>query len=139
MKALLFSFALGMIAVFQGGLNRQFASKSGLHSAVLFNSVVLLVASATYFFLTSRNGETNFKFEWWYVLPGLCGAGLVFGIPWAIPQIGAVRVFLCVVAGQMVMSVLWDQIMEQRQFDLLTVLGILLTMCGLIVANWQRV
>ncbi|MEQ1724003.1 MAG: DMT family transporter [Pseudobdellovibrio sp.] len=139
MQALAFSVFIGMMAVLQGGLNRQISGKYGLHVAFLINSLVFLVIAGSYWFFSSRTATADFKMEWWYIFPGIFGAMLVFGIPWAIPQIGALRVFLCLVGGQMVMSLLWDSFIEKRPPDLQTLVGTMLTLSGLAVANWQKV
>lgn len=141
MQALLFSIFIGMMAVLQGGLNRQISGKYGLSTAFLINSLVFLVIAGTYWFLSAsaRAGNDSFKMEWWYIFPGIFGAMLVFGIPWAIPQIGALKVFLCLVGGQMIMSLLWDTFIEKRPPDMQTIIGTAVTVSGLAIANWQKV
>lgn len=141
MLALFFSIFIGMMAVLQGGLNRQIAGKYGLSTAFFINSLVFLIIATTYWFMSAsaRAGNETFKMEWWYIFPGIFGALLVFGIPWSIPQIGALRVFLCIVGGQMVMSLLWDSFIEKRPPDMQTIVGTLFAISGLAIANWQKV
>jgi len=74
--------------------------------------------------------------EWWYLLPGICGFALVMGIPWAIPRIGATRVFLFVVVGQMIASLVWDLIVEKKTPDIQRLVGAALAIGGLLVSSW---
>ena len=124
---------LGVMAVIQGGLNRQISGHWGLASATLFNSIVLLVASVALFALANWQParlpdffhmKGSFAaFHWWYLIPGLCGLALVAGIPFAINRLGAFSVFLGIVGGQLVMSLVWDALVEHRPVTLLRLAG----------------
>ena len=139
MAALLFSLFLGAVAVMQGGLNRMMATRMPLSYAVLINSLLFFAVAIAYWFFSARHTESSIKPEWWYILPGILGAIFVFGIPWAIPQIGALKVFLCIVVGQMVMSIVWDKIIENKTPDLQSLLGTGITVVGVIVASWRKI
>jgi uncharacterized membrane protein YdcZ (DUF606 family) len=141
MKAILFSLILGVLAVLQGGLNRQFSGKFSLAHAFLVNSIVLLSIAVVFWFISQKSGSiaAEFKWQWWFLIPGICGAGLVLGIPWAIPQIGALQVFLCLVVSQMIASTIWDSVVENRQPDAFRICGAGLAIVGLIVANWKEI
>lgn len=146
MTAWIFAFGLGAVAVLQGGLNRLISEKLSLGATVLLNALVFLTVALVYWFFAERSsgqsglsGVGGFKPEWWYLIPGVLGAIFVFGIPWAIPQIGALRVFLCIVAGQMVVSIIWDKLAENRSPDLQGVLGALLAVAGVVVASWKKI
>lgn len=140
MTAWIFAFGLGAVAVLQGGLNRLISEKLPLGATVLLNAVVFLAVALVYWFFAERQSlQSGLKPEWWYIIPGVLGAIFVFGIPWAIPQIGALRVFLCIVAGQMVVSIVWDKLAENRSPDLQGVLGALLAVAGVVVASWKKI
>ena len=124
---------LGIAAVIQGGLNRQISDQWGLASAVLFNTLVMLVFTALLLiiakwkpellpeFFRMRGGLAAFR--WWYLIPGLCGLALVVGIPFVIQRVGAFPVFLGILGGQMVMSLAWDALVEHRPLTSLRLAG----------------
>lgn len=124
---------LGVMAVIQGGLNRQISGHWGLASATLFNSIVLLVASVGLLIIAKWRPELLPEFfqmkggfaafRWWYLIPGLCGLALVAGIPLAMNRLGAFSVFLGLLGGQLVMSLVWDAMVEQRPVTLLRLAG----------------
>lgn len=124
---------LGIAAVIQGGLNRQISNQWGLASAVLFNTLVMLMFMALLLviakwrpewlpqFFRMKGGFTAFR--WWYLVPGLCGLALVVGIPFAIQRVGTLPVFLGILGGQMVMSLAWDALVEHRPLTTLRLAG----------------
>lgn len=128
-----FPALLGVAAVLQAGLNRQISTHWGLAGATLFNTVVLLGASLALVVLVRIRPELFPSFftlkgglgaiRWWWLLPGLCGLALVGGIPWAISRVGAFPVFLGLLGGQMVMSLLWDALVEGHPVTVIRILG----------------
>lgn len=138
--ATLLPLLLGFAAVLQGGLNRQIASAIGLSQAALLNSLVLMLATGGLVLWTRYQPQDLPPFfhlkpglpglSWWWLLPGLLGIGLVTGIPWAIARLGAFPVFLGILTGQLVLSVVWDAVVEQRPMTLVRLLGAALAMVG---------
>jgi transporter family-2 protein len=131
---------LGVAAVLQGGLNRQIAARVGLPSAVLLSAATLLLAAIALWMLACRapaglpwylqlHGHIGL-FKAWWVLPGLLGMTIVLGIPFAIQRVGAFPVFLGVLAGQLLTSLLWDALMEGRPLTPMKVCGALLALAG---------
>lgn len=128
---------LGLAAVIQGGLNRQISGQWGLSNAAFFNTLVLLAATAgllvytvtrpeslpEFFRVKGGLGASWASFRWWYLIPGLCGMSLVVGIPYAIQRIGAFPVFLGILGGQLVASLLWDAAVEHRPVTLVRLAG----------------
>ncbi len=124
---------LGVVAVLQGGLNRQISGQWGLSGAALFNTLVLLIATVSLFMVAKARPDLlpeffrprgSFQaFQWWYLIPGLCGMALVVGIPFAIHRLGAFPVFLGILGGQLVMSLIWDAMMEHRPVTALRLAG----------------
>lgn len=156
------SFSLGAIAVLQGGLNRQIAREWGLSVAIFMNAFLLLIL-ATLFILvcyfypqyfnqvfspkvnfsepatTGHNSWQTFltQWRWWFMIPAFCGFALVSGIPALIPKLGAAGVFLCIVVGQMVFSLLWDLKIEAMPPDPKKLLGVALAFLGLMISYWK--
>jgi uncharacterized membrane protein YdcZ (DUF606 family) len=131
---------LGFFTVLQGGLNRRIISLWGLPSAVGLNALVLFSFASLLFFVSYKMGERapeilRVKLNWslwqpWFVFPGLMGLALVFGIPWAISQWGALRTFMIVICSQILMSALWDLIIENTPLTSTRVIGAGLTILG---------
>lgn len=141
--ALLVAFFIGAGTVAQGGINKDIGKSWGLASAVLFNNTVVAILSLLIFILVKimpqkfpelfRPSETTFTFQWHYIIPALCGLAVVVGIPWAINQIGAVKVFLVMVLAQLLASLFWDWYVEGLTLTSYRWIGILLAACGTIL------
>lgn len=140
-------FFLGILAVMQGGLNRQISREWGLAGATLTNNFVLLVCGLALFFTTRFSPESVpaffrpktglSSFSWWYLLPGLCGFSLVTGLPFTIQRIGATRVFVGLIAAQLLTSLLWDARIENLPVTGTRVLGALLAFGGAVLVSWK--
>jgi bacterial/archaeal transporter family-2 protein len=143
--ALMVPFALGLLAVVQVGLNRRIAAAIGLMPATILNAGVLL-AVAVVLFLYARglrpqagewtSGAGAFgEFGWWWLVPGLCGLALVAGMPWAVKRIGALQLFVALVAAQMVFSLAWDHFVEHVAVTTPRVIGAALAIAGAFVTT----
>ncbi len=142
---LLFPVLFGFCSVLQGGLNRRIVQYWSLPTAVLFNGLVLLSSASLFFalfyYLGDRLPESlRIKWDWgvwrpWFVLPGLMGLALVFGIPWSISQWGALKTFVVIIASQVVMSMIWDVAVEGLALSYLRMGGAVLTVLGAVLAS----
>lgn len=143
----LLSFLLGAVAVLQGGLNRQIAREWGLSSAIFLNSIILLLIALSFviaciffpqMFPAAFVPRLNFsQWRWWYIIPAFCGFALVAGIPALIPKLGAAGVFLCIVVGQMIFSLIWDIKIENLPIDSRRLIGVGLAFIGLLISYWK--
>ena len=138
---------VGAMTVLQGGLNRHLGSSMGLAAAVFLTCAITTVlgaivygwvrlspGSAPEFFQGAFNWQA---FRWWMLVPGFCGFGVVIGIPWAIPQLGAAKVFVGMVAAQLIGSLLWDMLVEGSSPTALRLAGVAVTFGGVIMASWD--
>jgi bacterial/archaeal transporter family-2 protein len=115
------AIVLGVVAVIQAAINRQIALRWGLAPAATLNTGIATVAAAIFLGSFVALGGASFAlqssvrladFRWYWVLPGIFGFLLVAGIPWAVHHVGALRVFVGIVAAQMVASVVLDHFAE---------------------------
>lgn len=144
---ILVPFVLGSFAVLQAALNRQIAARWGLAPAVLLNSLVLtalallayLMSRPPYTFLpeTFRDRGGFTQISWWYVLPGIFGFSLVLGLPWALARIGAFKVFIGLIGAQLLTSLVWDAMLENRPLSVYRVLGAVLSLISIALVNWK--
>lgn len=63
-------------------------------------------------------------FRWWFIFPALMGFLIVSGMPFAISELGAVKVTVGLIAAQMVTSVVWDLYVDNIELNLLKGIGI---------------
>jgi transporter family-2 protein len=121
MRYVALAVVLGIVAVVQAAINRQIALRWGLAPAATLNTGIATVVAAIFLGLAVTSGGASFMiqssvrladFRWYWLLPGIFGFLLVAGIPWAVHHVGALRVFVGLVAAQMVASVALDHFAE---------------------------
>jgi len=119
----LLSLAVGVCVVLQGGFNRQASTQVGMATAMLMNGIVFLVACVLFYFVAQARPQflpeslrapesAGPWLQWRTILPGLFGAVIVLGIPWAMTRVGALVVILLVLSAQLVSSLVWDALAE---------------------------
>ena len=135
--ALAVAFSLGAIAVFQAGLNRRIAATWGLAPTIFLNGVMVALLAGGFFFAAQRGwldavapGASPSQLKIWWLLPGVFGFLLITGLPWAVARIGALEVFVGVVAAQMAASLIWDAVVERIALSPARVGGALLCLAG---------
>ena len=135
---------IGMGVTLQAGLNRSIAGEFGFPASTLMNNTVIVLVSLVLFLFAKffYNGNNPiFKTrwpafsdaQWWWVVPGICGFAIVFGAPYLISKIGAAKVFLCLILGQMIGSVLWDLYVEKLNIPMLRWFGLVLSTVGAMI------
>ncbi len=144
--AFLIPLLIGLVSVFQATLNRQVAREWGLAPAAVLNMVVALCIALVFvgYSLTRGAGAGIFRihlelglFRWWWLLPGLFGCVIVFGLPWAVEKLGALPVFVVLVGAQMCASAGWDRWVEGVPLTTPRVIGALLAVVSALLVNWK--
>lgn len=78
----------------------------------------------------------------WLLAAGVIGAGLVFGIAWVIPQIGAGTAFVLMVAGQVIAGMIFSHFgilgSPVDRISLIKVVGVLLVIGGAGVVSFSK-
>lgn len=136
---------IGTITVLQGTLNRNMGASFGLGTAVFLNSAIVMLMGTVLFGLVWRQPELfpplfrgDFswqKVSWWMILPGIFGFCIITGIPWAISKLGAAKVFVAIIAAQIVASMLWDAITMGKMPGMYRLLGAGLTVAGAVLVS----
>ncbi len=72
-------------------------------------------------------------FQWWWLVPGICGFAIVFGAPYMISKIGAAKVFLSLILGQMIGSIMWDIYVEKLNIPMMRWIGLVVSTIGAII------
>lgn len=130
-------FALGLVIVLQGGLNRLIARDWSLGSATALNATVLFIFACT---VCTLPGPLKARFDWgvwrwWYLIPGILGFCFVAGAPLAISRLGAVRMTIGLIAAQLIGGLLWDWYMEGLSITWPRLAGVALAFVGVVISS----
>jgi uncharacterized membrane protein YdcZ (DUF606 family) len=145
--AIVISVVLGFATVIQSGINRHVSKDWSLNEVAFFNNGIVLIISLTAFlsakYLTNITPNifklkgTMPEFQWYFIIPAICGWFIVMYFPFAISKIGAAKVFIIVVAAQMTGSLVWDYYMEDIGLTTLRISSALLAIAAVVVANFE--
>lgn len=140
---------VGVAVVLQGGFNRQVSAQWGLATTVLVNGIVFLGVSVLLWgamklrpewlppdFLAPQPGGEVAAWRW--LLPGFFGVVIVAGLPWAITRMGALGAVLVLLVTQLVLSIVWDAVVEGVPIQPLRVAGASLALLGAWLAQPGR-
>jgi uncharacterized membrane protein YdcZ (DUF606 family) len=142
---LVLPLVIGALGVLQNTLNRRMAPTLGLDWALLVNGVVVFVCG--FVFLVGMRyvpteslppmyrplaGSRSFTLT--DVLPGIFGFLIIASMPWVIERMGATRVFIGVIAAQLVVSLLWDFYVEAIGVSFWRIAGGALALAGTALA-----
>lgn len=141
--AALIPLALGCAAVFQGALNRRIAVHLGLPKAVMLTNLIAFVC-ALLLSQVLRSMPSLFppgfaaqqplsRAAWWYVVPGLCGFAFILGMPLSFGRLGVFQSLLLLIGSQLVVGLVWDQLVEGRPVTPLRIVGAIITLLGAVL------
>jgi transporter family-2 protein len=141
---ILIPVCLGAAAVAQATLNRQIAERWGLAPAAVLNMSIAFACGLALlgYFMASAPRTDLFRvsfdlagFRPWWLLPGLCGFGIVIGLPWAIGKVGALATFVSFVAAQMAVSAIWDRVAYGMPFNATRTIGAALAVASVLLVG----
>jgi transporter family-2 protein len=138
---LLFPVAVlaGVAGACQGAANGALSGRAGLGTALLFNSVVVLVGSLALFLATGgpRQVTALLGAPWSHYVGGICGLGIIAAMAVAVPRIGTALVLALMVLGQGGMALAIDHFgmfgMRTIPLTLPRVAGALLLVAGMVL------
>ncbi len=126
---------LGCIGILQGAINRQVSMQIGLAQASLITNLATVVMCTVFYFIVKKNPlffpaffqvKADFiTYKWWFIFPPIFGFLIVSGMPYAISEIGAVKVTVGLIAAQMITSVAWDYFVDNITLNPLKIGGII--------------
>jgi transporter family-2 protein len=142
---LLFALAAGAMLPIQFGINAQLASWLG--SSVRAALISFVVGAAALFVVALAvardwpSGERVGAAPWWVWIGGALGAFYVLGSIVAAPRLGAVTLFVMILAGQALASLLVDQFgwvgFEQHPINGLRLAGVALLAAGVALVRFS--
>ena len=144
--AVFVSVVLGVLSVLQATLNRHIAREWGLAPAAVLNTAVAVMLSLAFVaYGVWRGSDSDLSrvtfdarlMRAWWVLPGCFGVALVVGLPWAVSKIGALPVFVGLIAAQVLTSALWDRLVDGAALSPPRIAGALLAVASVALANWK--
>ena len=144
MRYVALAVVLGVVAVIQAAINRQIALRWGLAPAATLNTGIATVVALIFLGVVVTLGSASFmiqsslrlsEFRWYWVLPGIFGFLLVAGIPWAVHHVGALRVFVGLVAAQMTASLALDHFAEGIPLTTTRAAGALLAVGSVVLVS----
>ncbi len=139
---LLLPLLAGISIVIQGTLNKTSANQLGIASALLLNSLILLVIAIGFWLLMKYSvlsgfGETSSlhfsDLKWWQYLPGILGFVIILSTPLAIQHLGANLTFALIICTQLIISLLWDSLAQKAWPNLISWLGIAVMVSGVLI------
>lgn len=145
MSTILIPILLGVLSVVQNTINRSLGLIHGLSTVVLLNLVLATLVSLA-FWICSRyipgdgaswlTGTIALRdLGVWHFLPGIFGFLIVLGLPFAINELGASRVFVGFVVAQILTSFMWDILVDRAPVVTTRVIGGILTIAGLFLVS----
>jgi uncharacterized membrane protein YdcZ (DUF606 family) len=143
MNALVIILAVfvGIATVLQAALNRRIAANWGLGPTIVLHAGVLFAFAIASYFAIEKVGlavPASFRAKagayhnplWWYLIPGLAGWVIIFAMPFAISKIGALQVFVWVVAAQVLAGLCWDRWVEGIAINAARAIGVAVVILG---------
>lgn len=139
-------FLMGFLGVLQNTLNRRFADSFGLPFALIVNSLVLFLISIVFYLylriLPSERLSESLQISdrwrdlsWQNFLPGIFGFVIILVLPLCLEKAGATKVFVAIVAAQIICSVFWDYFFESIEIGMSRILGAALAILGAVLAS----
>lgn len=130
---------VGLAIVLQSGLNRVIAESRGLALALMINAILVAALTGAFLLWAQRSPSApaflrgTMGWQWWYIIPAICGFVITLGIPFALSRMGAGAVFALIIATQLLGSLAWDVVVEHRALGLAKLAAAALTAVGALI------
>jgi transporter family-2 protein len=141
------SLLMGALGVLQNTLNKQYSLSLGMQWTILVNGLTLCACCLLFFFTLRFVPEASLPVIFrplegarglrpYDILPGMFGFLIITTLPWVLEKQGATRVFIAIIAGQLVVSLLWDVLVESSPVDARRAAGTALALMGALLASF---
>ncbi|MCD9025083.1 DMT family transporter [Cohnella silvisoli] len=130
---LLLALAAGMLGVVQGMINAHIGKALGQYGMIVgVSAVQIFIASLVVWRFKSVPLQPSILL--WIVIAGILGVGIMFGVSYATGTVGALPVFIFMIAGQIIASAIIDHFglmgLPRNSFNLSKLGSILIIMTG---------
>ncbi|QJD86412.1 DMT family transporter [Cohnella herbarum] len=131
--SLLLALSAGMLGVVQGIINAYIGKFLGQYGMIIgVSAVQILVASLVVWRVKSAPLELSMIP--WIIVAGMLGVGIMFGVSYATGAVGALPVFVLIIAGQIIASAIIDHFgfmgLPRNSFNLSKLGSILIIAAG---------
>ena len=134
---------VGVLVSFQIQLNNQASQHAGINTygtLLSFMSSTVVLTAAVYLLAEPNSEILKFEsFHWWCVMPGIMGVIFVTGTTVVSIYIGVALMWIPVVVGQMISSVVVDSVYMNIDVTHMKVLSILLVIVGAFLSVFARI
>ena len=141
---LLAAILIGMAFACQPAINSVAAKALGSPWPATVLSVAITLLAAILVMLVTKTTPSAQMFAalpWWIVIGGIIGVLVVGGGVAIVPVTGVALFFVCLIAGQLIGSLILDQIgafgLEVRQISLPRLAGVVLTFAGILLVRFS--
>lgn len=140
---MLAALAVGIVVSFQPPMNGMLAKSVGSAYGAAAVSIGIAFASILLLILVAGHGEISRRtlgsVPWWVYLSGTIGAAFVAAGAAIAPVTGGLVFFICIVAGQLIGSMLVDHFgafgLEVRVMSPLRLLGLAMVLGGAVLVS----
>lgn len=101
------AFSAGLLLVIQGVMN-AYIGKTQDQFAMIIGVSAAQIAAASFLMWRLKPVPLQFSYVPWMLMAGILGVGIMFCVSYATGSIGALPVFVTVIAGQIVASAVMD-------------------------------
>jgi transporter family-2 protein len=134
------AIAAGVATSFQSAANGGLSSRTGLGSALILNTSIVLLGTFVFFFAT-RSNATFFPAgtPWSLYAGGFCGFTIILAAAFVFPKIGAGQATVLMVLGQSAAALAIDQFglmgLSRAPVSLSRIGGIVLIIAGVVLSR----
>lgn len=103
----LLAFSAGLLGVMQGAINAYVGKSQGQYGMIIGVSAAQIIVAALILW-RMKPVPLHASFIPWMLAAGFLGVGIMFGVSFATGSIGALPVFIAIMAGQIIASAIMD-------------------------------
>jgi len=102
------AFSAGLLGVVQGVINAHIGKAHGYYGMIIGVSAIQIVVSLLLVRRAVSAPTLHLNLLPWMIIAGCLGVGIMFGVSYATGTVGALPVFVLMIAGQIIASAVID-------------------------------